>query len=233
VTTDVRTVVLVHGAWHGAWCWERVTPFLDTAGVPWRAIDLPLSSLADDMAALGVLLEQIGGPVLLVGHSYGGVVISGAGAHPAVERLVYVAAFAVTEDESAASAMPESPVQPTELGAFFAIDDDGFVTLEPAGAKACLYNRCSDGDAGAALDRLRPISMACFTNSPGVAAWRNVPSTYLLCLDDQGVPAALQRAMAERAGADIVEWDVDHSPFYSAPERTAELLASLARDEAG
>lgn len=224
-----RTVVLVHGAWHGAWCWEKVTPHLDAAGVAWRAVDLPMTSLPEDVAAVTAVLDEVRGPVLLVGHSYGGVVITGAGMHPSVERLLYIAAFAVAEDESAAATLPDAGVAASPLGAAF-IFEDGAATLERAGAMACLYNRCPDADAAAAFDRLRPIAMACLVAAVGVAAWRTVPTTYLVCTDDAGVPPELQRLMAHRTGGSVIEWDVDHSPFYADPGRTGSLLVSLAHE---
>jgi pimeloyl-ACP methyl ester carboxylesterase len=223
-----RTVVLVHGAWHGGWCWEKVTPLLDEAGVRWRTVDLPMTALADDIATVTAVLDDVAGPVLLVGHSYGGVVITGAGVHPSVEHLVFIAGFPATEDESAAAAVPDAGIEPSALGDAFKIADDGGVTLEHDGAIATLFNRCSPSDAAAAFERLRPIAIGCLKSAPGVAAWRDTPSTYVLCLDDQGVPSALQRVMAERARSEIVELDTDHSPFYAEPEALAALLVERA-----
>src|SRR4051794_4806797 len=111
----VTTAVLVHGAWHGAWCWEKLTPLLDEASVPWQALDLPLSSLEDDAAAVHKVLDAIEGPAVLLGHSYGGAVISQAGDHPAVEHLVYLCAFALEAGESPAAVAPEIDLAATEL----------------------------------------------------------------------------------------------------------------------
>src|SRR3954468_22770120 len=109
------TLVLVHGAWHGAWCWERLTPLLDDAGVPWIAVDLPghgedpgpMTDMYGDADHVRRVLDSVDGEVVLVGHSYGGIVITDVGVHPAVRHLVYIAAFAVDADESAMSAVAD------------------------------------------------------------------------------------------------------------------------------
>lgn len=224
-----RTVVLVHGAWHGAWCWEKVTPHLDAAGVAWRALDLPLRSLDGDVASVRALLDEVDGPVVLAGHSYGGAVITAAGAHPSVEHLVFLAALTPAEGESCSACYAESGAPGTELGHAFEIDEARDVTLDPA-AIGLLYNRCSDEDAEAAYRRLRPIAMDCFTASPAAIAWQATPTTYAVCSADLGIHPELQRALAKRCGGEVVEWDLDHSPFYSDPATTAALLVATARN---
>jgi pimeloyl-ACP methyl ester carboxylesterase len=223
-------VVLVHGAWHGAWCWEEVTPLLDAAGVGWRALDLPLESLAGDAAAVVALLDSLNTRAVLVGHSYGGAVVTVAGMHPAVSHICFLAALPVDDGESCIACFPESEAPGTDLGGTMAIAD-GLVTLDPK-AKAMLYNRCTDAQADAAFARLRPIAMSCLGDQPSVVAWHDRPSTYVVCADDQGIHPVLQRALAQRCGGDVIEWDLDHSPFYSDPARTAALLIDLARAEA-
>jgi pimeloyl-ACP methyl ester carboxylesterase len=225
-----RTVVLVHGAWHGAWCWEQVTPHLDAAGVAWRALDLPMRTLEGDVAEVAALLDAVGAPVVLVGHSYGGAVLTAAGAHPVVEHLVFLCALTPTEGESCAHCHPDSGAPGTELGDAFDIDEAQDVRLRPD-AVGLLYNLCSGTDAQAAYRRLRPIALECFTASPAVVAWEKVPSTYVVCEADLGIHPELQHALAARCGGTTVVWDLDHSPFYSDPARTAALLVSTARHE--
>jgi pimeloyl-ACP methyl ester carboxylesterase len=225
-----RTVVLVHGAWHGAWCWEQVTPRLDEAGVAWRALDLPLRSLAGDAAAVGEVLDAVDGPVALVGHSYGGAVVTAAGGHPAVEHLVFLAALTPAEGESCGRCYPDAGAPSTALGDAFAIDD-GEVTLAPE-AERLLYGACPADVAASAFARLRPIAVTCLTDSPAAVAWRERPSTFVVCTGDLGLHPDLQRALAKRCGGEVVEWDLDHSPFYSDPARTAALLVGVAGGDA-
>jgi len=232
------TVVLVPGAWHGAWAWDRVTPLLTAGAVSSVAVDLPgrgpdggrLGDLHADSAALATELDRHDS-VVLVGHSYGGAVITEAGDHPAVAHLVYVAGFPIRPDEScarAAEAEAEAldPRGRTDLGSGFVPGADGTVTLDPAVAKDCLYNDCDEATAQWALERLGPQRLASLGDSPTRVAWRTRPSTYLVCAADRTVHPDLQRILARRCGATI-EWPTGHSPFLSDPKRVADLLVGI------
>jgi pimeloyl-ACP methyl ester carboxylesterase len=236
------TIVLVHGAWHGAWCWDRVAAPSREQGLAVVAVDLPghgldprpLGDLHGDAAAVREVLDTIEGDVVLVGHSYGGAVITEAGAHPAVRRLVYLAAFCIDEHETCATAGGDDPRLAAmshegrpSLAEAFVIHDDGSITLTPDGAAVCLYNDCDQASIDWALAHLSPQPMVTFTQSPTVASWRTRPATYVVCDHDQGVHPDLQRLMAERC-ADTVTWPADHSPFLSDPTRVIDLLADLA-----
>jgi pimeloyl-ACP methyl ester carboxylesterase len=220
------SVVLVHGAWHGAWCWEKVVTLLDGAGVPSVAVELPLTSLADDVAATRQAVDAIGGPVVLCGHSYGGVVISEAGDHPDVRHLVYLCAFVVEEGHSGMNAVDE-PTPSGDLEHAVRLGEDGSVTLDRQSARTCFYLDCSPADADAALDRLRPTAMACLIGTTTTAAWRHRPSTYVVCTEDKAGHPDLQRTMARRC-TDVVEWPTSHSPFLSRPDLVAELLVEIS-----
>ena len=239
--SDDATVVLVHGAWHGAWCWERVVALLDERQVPSIAVDLPghgadrgpLADLHGDAAHVRDVLAGIAGPVVLVGHSYGGAVITEAGVADNVSQLVYICAFAIHEEESCATAGAAEPEVAAishegrpSLGKAMQVDD-GFVTLDPALAPACLYNQCDPETVAWALARLGPESMAGLGQSPATVAWRTTPSTYAVCVDDQGVHPDLQRVLARRCTTSV-EWPTDHSPFLCRPDLVADLLAALA-----
>lgn len=153
------SVVLVHGAWHGAWCWDAVIPLLRDAGVAVVAVDLPghgddrqpLADLHGDAGKVRSVLDEVEGPVVLVGHSYGGAVITEAGLHPAVERLVYIAAFNLDEDEAVGrAAMREADTASIDhsdrpdLGAALRSDDEGrTTTIATERAAEILYNDCS------------------------------------------------------------------------------------------
>lgn len=232
--TREATLVLVHGAWHGAWCWERVVDHLrDDHGVRFRTLDLPghgdstepLGDLHTDADVVRAVLDEVGGPVVLVGHSYAGAVITEAGDHPNVHHLVYVTAFMPDADETVSGLAQEGGH--SDLGAAMQIQDDGTCTLDRDGAVGALYADCSEEDVAFALDRLCPQRLDTFSQSPKRVAWREKPSTYVICSEDRGVPPALQRRMAERA-SETLTFETSHSPFFSAPEALAELLAQLA-----
>ena len=230
------TVVLVHGAWHGAWCWEQVLPLLDAAAVPVIAVDLPTVShpnatMHDDADYVRGALDAITGDVLLVGHSYGGVVITEAGVHPNVKHLVYLAAFALEVGESA----QQNAVEGGELrGALadaieFAEAPTGepVLTIKPEGAVAAFYHDCAPDVASAAVERLRPQPLASLADSVNAAAWHDKPATYVVCTDDRAIAPGLQRAIAARVNTQI-EWATSHSPFASRPELVADLLIDLS-----
>jgi pimeloyl-ACP methyl ester carboxylesterase len=223
------TVVLVHGAWHGAWCWDLVVRRLDDAGVPNVAVDNPSvelkSTLHEDADNVRFVLDEIDGPVVLVGHSYGGAVVTDAGAHDAVEHLVYIAAFALDADESC---MENALVggEGSDLAAALRIEDD-VISLDPDGARAAFYHDCADDVATASIALLRPQSLTALAGVPRSIAWRDRPSTYVVCTDDRAVPAELQRSAAARATT-VVEMPTSHSPFLSRPELVADLLIDLS-----
>ena len=227
--TDAATVVLVHGVWHGGWCWEKVIPLLERDGVPVVAVELPFTSLHDDVRAASDALDGVDRRAVLCGHSYGGAVITNAGHHSAVEHLVYLTAFACDEGESPAQTAIDTPLPATDLGDALAFNDDGtVVSLLPEAAVKTLYHDCDATDVDAALARLRPISMSCLTTPVGPPAWRVKPSTYVVSAEDQGVHPDLQRLMAGRC-TNSVEWPTAHSPFLNRPDLVASLLTGLAR----
>jgi pimeloyl-ACP methyl ester carboxylesterase len=227
--SEEATVVLVHGAWHGPWCWEKVTPLLERADVAWSAVELPLTSLEDDVAAVRQTIAGVGGPVVLCGHSYGGAVITEAGHEPTVQRLVYLAAFACDEGESPAHTAPDAGVPAKNLEGVLVIADDGStVTLDDTNAPAIFYNDCTLEDVEAALRRLRRMRLQCLMTPVGAPAWRDKPSTYVVCTEDQAVHPELQQIMAKRC-AEALEWPSGHSPFLSDPDLVAGLLVDLAR----
>ena len=239
---DSPTILLVPGAFHGAWCWEQVLVKLEHAGVNAFAIDLPghgddpgpFTDLAGDADRLWARIDELDAPVILVGHSYAGVVITRAGAHPSVSHLVYIAAFAVTEDESAAAAATAeadaahlSHKGRIDLGAGFVSAEDGTATVQPEVAAAAFYNDCDAADVAWALARIEPQLLASLSQSPGSAAWRRVPSTYVICEDDAAVHPGLQEIIAKRCSRSV-RWPTGHSPFLSDPTRVATFLDELA-----
>lgn len=236
------TVVLVHGAWHGAWCWERVVPALERRGLRTVALDLPghgedpgpLVDLHGDAARVRRVLDDVDGPVLLVGHSYGGAVITEAGAHRDVDHLVYLASFPLRAGESCvACATAEADAAGIDwegrpnLGAGFVVDAERRITLDPEVAASCLYNDCDAETVSWALRRIDAHPSANLEQSPAAVAWQDKPSTYVVCDDDAAVHPDLQRIVARRCSA-TVRWPTGHSPFLSRPELVVDLLAGLA-----
>lgn len=225
------TVVLVHGAWHGAWCWERVVSLLDAAGVASVAVDLPSVNgsaveLSDDADHVRAAIDRVDGPVVLVGHSYGGAVVTDAGAHPAVEHVVYLSAFALDDGESVIANELEGG-EGMRLIEALAFDDD-VIRVAPDRATEFFFHDCEPDVAADAVARLRPHAAATFSGVPRAIAWKEKPATYAICTDDAAVPYALQCSIAKRCDG-AVEWPASHSPFLSRPDLVADLLRDLAQ----
>jgi pimeloyl-ACP methyl ester carboxylesterase len=219
--------VLVHGLWHGAWCWDGVRAALAERGVDSLAVELPLTDLAADTAATREALDRFGRPAVLVGHSYGGAVITGAGTHPLVRELVYLAAFQLDDGESVGRTRAGQGLPDTRLPEAMRVAGDE-VGIDPDLAVRLLYAEAAPDVAAAAVARLRPVGRALFRGVPEHIAWRTVPSTYVVCADDQAVHPALQRAMAARATR-TAEWPGGHSPAATRPDAVADLVADRVR----
>ena len=244
VAAHRATVVLVHGAAHGAWSWDRVVPGLRQAGIPTIAIDLPghgqdtgpLTDLHGDAVRVTEVLDTVEGPVVLVGHSYGGAVITEAGIHPSVVRLVFIAAVAPDADESAggvSAAGPQFP-DPAESGiptlrsGFRPSADGSAVTMDPEVAAAVFYSECPAEGVEWALGLIGPQGLAALGQTPNAVAWRTKPSTFAVCANDRTIHPELQRQHATRC-SDSVEWATGHSPNISRPELIVELSQHASR----
>ena len=224
-----KPVVLVHGAWHGPWCWERVTPYLDAANIHWVAPDLPSvveapsgANQIEDNAVVRDALDGLPGSeqAILLGHSRGGTVITEAGTHDRVGHLVYLAAFLGLENEDT------TPYRSDDLTQCLEVHDDGTITVKTELGKAVFYNEHDERDFKWAAQQLRPQSLKPFDGKSELA-WQTKPSTYVACRYDNALPIDGQRKMAARATQSI-EWDVDHSPFVYRPELVATLLIGMS-----
>jgi pimeloyl-ACP methyl ester carboxylesterase len=215
------TVVLVHGSWLGGWCWEAVVEGLASEGVTATAVDLQMRTLVGDVEITRRAVADaraVGQPVVLVGHSYAGMVISDVG-HDA-DELVYVTAVV----PAAGASLLESLVSPELSIPAVTYHDDGTLTLNPDRTVDVYFHRCPASVTANAIRRLRPIARACYEAAISDPAWLHVPASYVVCTDDHAVPPSLQREFA--AGVrQVFEVDADHSPFYSA---TGALVAALA-----
>jgi len=218
-------IVLVHDAWGGAWCWDAVAPELRGRGHEVRTPELHRGSLAGDTAAVQADVDELAGPAVVVGWSYGGMVITGLELSPG-SRLVYVAAFMADDGETPfelgtrVSTALNEVIQPNE---------DGTVSLVGNGTAIddALWADAPAAEAARARAALRPQAIAALTEPPGRIAWKDVPSAYLLCRQDRALHPDTQRAFAARA-SEVVEWDASHSPVLSRPAELAVLLDKLA-----
>lgn len=232
------TVVLVHGAWHGAWCWAPLQAALDRRGVPSYAIDLPghgastlpLNDLYGDAAHVAHTLRSLDRNVVLVGHSYGGAVVteaaSAADIGDRVAHLVYLTAFALDADESVMDVIT-STHRDVLLGGAMLPHGDGATVLDPSLTAAALYGSCPSWAVDAALPRLSPHSMASFGQPVTGSPRTHLPSTYAECTLDQAIHIDHQRVMSARCDT-VVTWQTDHSPFISMVDATADLLQQIA-----
>lgn len=230
------TVVLVHGAFADASSWNGVTRRLQHEGYTVVAAANPLRDLAGDAAYVSSVLDGITGPVVLVGHSYGGEVITNAAVgHPNVKALVYVAAFAPDQGESGLELTGRFPG--SQLGAHLSVHSfpqaDGTsgteATVDPAAFHTVFAADLAKATSAEMAAAQRPVALAALAAPSGVPAWRTVPSWYLVAGSDQAIPAAAERFMAQRAGAHTVEVKgASHVVMVSHPARTADLIVRAA-----
>jgi pimeloyl-ACP methyl ester carboxylesterase len=220
-----RNVVLVHGAFADGSSWAGVIAALHRAGLRATAVQNPLTSLADDVAATRRALARQDGPTVLVGHSYGGVVISEAGMDPTVSALVYVAALAPDAGEGFETLAQRFPVPP---GAASIQAADGFAQLEETGFVAHFAPDLPPDQARVLAAVQGPIGAGLFGERTTVAAWRDKPCWYAVSTQDQMVAPEMQRFVAERMGATTVEVPASHASPVSHPNAIAALIVQAA-----
>jgi pimeloyl-ACP methyl ester carboxylesterase len=229
MSTSKPTIVLVHGAWHGSWCWQRVIPSLEKRGVPTLAVDLPSvgaapgagTDLSADAARVESVLQGVSGPVVLCGHSYGGMVISRVAAQN-VARLVYLCAFMPLEGQSlvAAGGGKQAP--------WIQMLEGGLMLPDPSRTGELFYGDCAADVQEWARSRIRPQASATTLEPVAHPSWRNIPSTYVVCTQDRAMPVEAQRNGFAPRATEVVELESSHSPFLSQPQVVADLLAVRA-----
>jgi pimeloyl-ACP methyl ester carboxylesterase len=224
------SVVLAHGGWADGSSWARVITGLAADGVKASAAPLPMTSLADDVAALNRSIERMPGPVVLAAHAYAGAVI--ALARPErVKALVYVSALAPDEGEKVADVFYHAPPHP--LAPKLTPDSNNWIWLpEDAFAKAFAPN-ASAGDQAVLAAVQRPLSLACITVPAGRPLWKDVPSWFLLAEQDRMIVADTARFMAERMKAKIKAHAVDHTPSVTAPAVVVDVIRDAIRSVSG
>ena len=221
------TVVLVHGAFADGSAWNRVVPRLQAKGLKVVSVQNPLTSLADDVAATRRVLDAQSGLVVLVGHSWGGVVISEAGQHERVKSLVYVAAFAPSEGQSVTDLSKDYPPPPGFK--HLVTDKEGFVTLTPEGIAKHFAQDLPAWETKLMAVTQGPVRGSSFEEKTTTAAWKTRPSWFIVSQQDHMIQPALQKAMAKSIGAKVVSLPTSHVPQQSRPKDVAEAIVAASR----
>ena len=221
------SVVLVHGGFVDGSGWEGVYKILRKEGYLVSIVQNPTLSLADDVAATKRIIHAQNGPVILVGHSYGGAVITEAGNDPKVAGLVYVAAFAPDKGESVNTLIkdpkPGDPVPP------ILPPQDGYLSLDRSKFRASFAGDVSADEAAFMADSQVPWGVEALGGTISEPAWKTKKSWYLLTTEDKMIPPDAQRAMSKRAGAKVVEVKASHSVYVSQPQAVASLIETAAK----
>src|SRR3954462_10107131 len=223
----VRNVLLIHGGFVDGSGWRGVYDLLKQDGYCVTIVQNPTASLADDVAVTLRMLPAQDGPAILVGHSYGGVVVTEAGTDPKVAGLVYIAAFAPDKGESVSSLIknppPGAPVPPILPPL------DGYLFLDRAKFRASFAADVSEAKAAFLADSQVPWGVAALSGAVSEPAWKTKPSWYLVATEDKMIPPPAQRQMATRAGATVAEAVGSHAIYISKPEAVAALIAKAAK----
>jgi pimeloyl-ACP methyl ester carboxylesterase len=220
-------IVLVHGAWADGSCWTGVIERLQEAGFRVRAPQFPLTSLADDVARLRQVLAFQDSPTIVVGHSYGGQIMTALGADaPNVVGLVYVAAFGLDSGESLGALLAQGPVAPALAHTF--TDQRGFVWLSEEDFVGHFAGDVDRRQARAMWAVQQPLAGSAFTEAMAVPAWKSLPSWYLVAKDDEALPPDAERQFAARMGATTIEIAASHVAMVSHPDEVAGLIERAA-----
>ena len=224
---STMTIVLVHGGFVDGSGWEDVYQILKKDGYNVAIVQNPAISLADDVAATRRVINAQNGPVILVGHSYGGVVITEAGNDPQVTGLVYVAAFAPDKSESVSTLIkdppPGAPVPP------ILPPQDGYLLLDKAKFPASFAGDVEEEKAAFMADSQVPWGVEALSGAINEPAWKSKPSWYLVATDDRMIPPPAQRLMSQRAGSKVVEVAGSHAIYISQPNAVAALIKEAAK----
>ena len=224
------TIVLVHGAFVDGSSWYKVIPILQSDGYTVIAVQNPLTSLPDDIATTKRVIDAQKGPVVVVGHSYGGAVITEAAAGNAnVKALVYIAAFAPEPGEPL-GAPPGAKFAPTALNSALVPDAAGFLYVNRGKFRDLFCKDLSVEEARVAAATQKPTSGSVFGATVAKAAWKTIPSWYIVSSQDQALNPDLERFYAKRIGAKTTEIKASHVAFLSHPREVARVIEEAARD---
>jgi pimeloyl-ACP methyl ester carboxylesterase len=224
--TKASNVILVHGAWADGSSWSKVIPLLLDRELRVTAVQLPLVSLKDDVATVKRAIALEDGPIILVGHSYGGVVITEAGDDPKVVGLVYIAAFAPDVGQSVGSL--GASVEPAPMGAEVRPDAQGFLKLTEAGVKNDFAQDLTPTEKSILFAAQAPTAAAALGQNVSIASWKAKPSWYLVATADRAIQPSLERAMAKAINAKMIEITSSHVAMLAHPKETANLILEAA-----
>jgi pimeloyl-ACP methyl ester carboxylesterase len=228
---SIKNIVLVHGAFADGSSWSKVIPLLVAKGFKAVAVQNPLSSLADDVAATHRVIDMQDGPVLLAGHSWGGVVITEAGNHPKVAKLVYVAASAPDVGKTFQDWPANYPIAPgfTTIKPY---GNDGYVALTHEGIVKNFVPDLPAAEAEMIWALQGPVAGRCFGETISQAAWRSKPTGFVIAENDHMIPPPAQRDFAARMKATVITLPSGHVPPLSHPQAVADFIASEAQSAA-
>jgi pimeloyl-ACP methyl ester carboxylesterase len=226
MTKAVTTVVLVHGAWADGSSWNKVIPLLQAKGLPVVAVQLPLTSIDDDLAVTKRMISTIDGPIVLVGHSWGGMAVTQAGDDPKVAALVYLSAFAPDIGESGSSLIGAHPAPPalSTVGT----DSAGFTYQTVEGMIGNVAPDLPEADARILAVTQGRLAGVAFGQTTTVAAWKTKPSWFIVTADDRVVSVELQRAEAVRMAARVTVLNASHMSLLSQPGKVAAVIEEAA-----
>jgi pimeloyl-ACP methyl ester carboxylesterase len=223
---NATNIVLVHGAWADGSSWSKEIPILKNAGHNVIAVQLPEHSLADDAETVRRAVERIGGPVILVGHSYGGAVITNAGNNnPNVTGLVYVAAFAPDQGQSLSDLIDITKLPP----GFLQFDKGGFAYINPAMFRDGFAQDVTPAETDIMAVVQKPINQSILAEKTGPPAWKELPTWYQISESDRVIPPDLQRTFAERMNATTLSLNASHASLVSHPEEIAEFILNATK----
>ena len=224
--TNTPNIILVHGAWADGSSWSKVIPILKNAGYRVIAVQLPLHSLADDVATVKRAIELFGGPTILVGHSYGGFVITNAGSNnPNVTGLVYVAAFAPDEGESLSNFVDPSKL-PQGLLVF---DSGGFGYINPEMFPQAFAQDVNSTEAKIMATVQKPINQSVLGEKSGPPAWKHLPTWYQVSESDHMIPPDAERQFANRINATTISINSSHASLVSHPDEITQFILNATR----
>jgi pimeloyl-ACP methyl ester carboxylesterase len=219
------TVVLVHGAWADGSCWREIILPLRQRGLSITAAPIPLTSLADDVAALHRAIARTTGPVVLAGHAYAGAVIA-ATPEDRVKSLVYIAALAPVENETVADVFYRADPHPEAPR--LAPDAEGLIWMPEEGFRNAVAHKASSDQTLIMAATQRPIALKCIQERAPSPAWKTTPSWFLLAEEDRMISPQTQRFMADRMGSTVRSHQVDHSPMLTAPNVVVDFVLEAA-----
>jgi pimeloyl-ACP methyl ester carboxylesterase len=223
-------IILVHGSYVDGSFWSKVIPILQNEGHRVIGAQLPLQSLADDVATVERAIELVGGPTILVGHSYGGIVISNAGYNNSnVTGLVYLAAFAPDEGESLGTFLPADSLPP----GFLVIDSGGFATVNPDIFHQALAQDTNVTESNILAAVQKPMSLSILNETSGPPAWKQLPTWYQVSEADQVIPPDAERMFAERINATTLSINSSHVAALSHPDEIAQFILNATKGSTG